>query len=168
MISCKILANELKTVKDYRNLLAESMFFHAMNQRFFKISHKKDLPYFSCSAAADVIVHPVKAYIMTSSCKQNGTAEALESMLTEVCLLSWCTFFSFVPFPYASPFQVARVRIHGFSEREILIARALLMSEIESAYLEREQIQSTSLRDEYMQATISLTLPLYALVIVTF
>ncbi|CAA3027767.1 zinc protease PQQL-like isoform X1 [Olea europaea subsp. europaea] len=129
MISCKILANELKTVKDYRNLLAESMFFHAMNQRFFKISHKKDLPYFSCSAAADVIVHPVKAYIMTSSCKQNGTAEALESMLTEV----------------------ARVRIHGFSEREILIARALLMSEIESAYLEREQIQSTSLRDEYMQ-----------------
>ncbi|CAI9759054.1 unnamed protein product [Fraxinus pennsylvanica] len=129
MISCKILANELKTVKDYRNLLAESMFFHAMNQRFFKISHKKDLPYFSCSAAADVIVHPVKAYIMTSSCKQNGTAEALESMLTEV----------------------ARVRIHGFSEREILIARALLMSEIESAYLERDQIQSTSLRDEYMQ-----------------
>lgn len=42
------------------------------------------------------------------------------------------------------------------------------MSEIESAYLEREQIQSTSLRDEYMQVTISLTLPLYALVIVTF
>ncbi|KAL2501004.1 Insulinase (Peptidase family M16) protein [Forsythia ovata] len=129
MISCKILANELKTVKDYRNLLAESMFFHAMNQRFFKISHKKDLPYFSCSAAADVIVRPVKAYIMTSSCKQNGTTQALESMLTEV----------------------ARVRIHGFSEREILIARALLMSEIESAYLERDQIQSTSLRDEYTQ-----------------
>ncbi|KAI5664619.1 hypothetical protein M9H77_23942 [Catharanthus roseus] len=129
MISCKLPVEELKTVKDYRNLLAESMFFHALNQRFFKLSRKKDPPYFSCSAAADVLVRPTKAYIMTSSCKEKGTIEALESMLTEV----------------------ARVRIHGFSEREIAIVRALLMSEIESAYLERDQMQSTSLRDEYLQ-----------------
>ncbi|KAL7189349.1 hypothetical protein ACSBR1_039068 [Camellia fascicularis] len=129
MISCKMPVDELKTVKDYRNLLAESMFFHALNQRFFKISRRKDPPYFSCSAAADVLVRPVKAYIMTSSCKEKGTIEALKSILTEV----------------------ARVRLHGFSEREISVARALLMSEIESAYLERDQMQSTSLRDEYLQ-----------------
>ncbi|KAL8489686.1 hypothetical protein ACS0TY_025545 [Phlomoides rotata] len=129
MISCKVPVDELKTVKDYRNLLAESMFFHALNQRFFKLSRKKDPPYFSCSAAADVLVRPTKAYIMTSSCKQNGTTEALESMLIEV----------------------ARVRIHGFSDREISTARALLLSEIESAYLERDQMQSTNLRDEYIQ-----------------
>ncbi|XP_052199575.1 zinc protease PQQL-like isoform X2 [Diospyros lotus] len=129
MISCKMPVDELTTVKDYRNLLAESMFFHALNQRFFKISRRKDPPYFSCSAATDVLVRPVKAYIMTSSCKEKGTVEALESMLTEV----------------------ARVRLHGFSEREISVVRALLMSEIESAYLERDQMQSTSLRDEYLQ-----------------
>ncbi|XP_031108210.1 zinc protease PQQL-like isoform X1 [Ipomoea triloba] len=129
MISCKMPVDELKTVKDYRDLLAESMFFHALNQRFFKISRKKDPPYYSCSAAADCLVRPVKAYIMTSSCKEKGTVEALESMLTEV----------------------ARVRLHGFSEREISVVRALLMSEIESAYLERDQMQSTSLRDEYLQ-----------------
>lgn len=129
MISCKVPVDELKTVKDYRNLLAESMFFHALNQRFFKLSRKKDPPYFSCSAAADVLVHTTKAYIMTSSCKQNGTTEALESMLIEV----------------------ARVRFHGFSDREVSVARALLMSEIESAYLERDQMQSTNLRDEYIQ-----------------
>ncbi|KAK6147771.1 hypothetical protein DH2020_018683 [Rehmannia glutinosa] len=68
--------------------------------RFFKLSRKNNPPYFSCSAAADVLVRPTKAYIMTSSCKQNGTTEALESMLIEV----------------------ARVRIHGFSEREISVA----------------------------------------------
>ncbi|GAA0155968.1 metalloprotease [Lithospermum erythrorhizon] len=129
MISCKMPVNELTTVKDYRDLLAESMFFHALNQRFFKISRKNDPPFFSCSAAADVLVRPVKAYIMTSSCKEKGTVEALQSMLTEV----------------------ARVRLHGFSEREISVVRALLMSEIESAYLERDQMQSTSLRDEYLQ-----------------
>ena len=48
-------------------------------------------------------------------------------------------------------FQVARVRIHGFSEREVSIVRSQLMSEIESAYLERDQMQSSSLRDEYLQ-----------------
>lgn len=129
MISCKMPVEELRTVKDYRDLLAESMFFHALNQRFFKLSRKKDPPYFSCSAAADVLVRPCKAYIMTSSCKEKGTIEALKSMLTEI----------------------ARVRMHGFSEREIAVVRALLMSEIESAYLERDQMQSTNLRDEYLQ-----------------
>ncbi|KAB1209292.1 putative zinc protease PqqL [Morella rubra] len=129
MISYKMLADQLKTVKGYRDLLAESMFLYALNQRYFKISRRRNPPYFSCSAAADVLVRPLKAYIMTSSCKERGTIEALESMLIEV----------------------ARVRIHGFSEREISIVRALLMSEIESAYLERDQMQSTSLRDEYLQ-----------------
>ncbi|GFS43878.1 insulinase (Peptidase family M16) protein [Actinidia rufa] len=129
MISCKVPVDELNTVRDYRNLLAESMFFQALNQRFFKISRRNDPPFFSCSGAADVLVRPVKAYIMTSSCKEKGTVDALESMLIEV----------------------ARVRLHGFSEREISIVRALQMSEIESAYLERDQMQSTSLRDECLQ-----------------
>ncbi|XP_015571814.1 zinc protease PQQL-like isoform X1 [Ricinus communis] len=129
MISYKMPVDELKTVKDYKDMLLESMFLYALNQRFFKLSRRKDPPYFSCSAAADALVHPLKACIMTSACKEKGTLEALESMLLEV----------------------ARVRLHGFSEREISIVRALLMAEIESAYLERDQMQSTNLRDEYLQ-----------------
>ncbi|GMH03369.1 hypothetical protein Nepgr_005208 [Nepenthes gracilis] len=129
MISCKMPVAELKTVRDYRDLLVESMFLQALNQRLFKISRRKDPPYFSCSAAADILVRSMKAYIMTSSCKERGTIEALESMLTEL----------------------ARIRLHGFSEREISIVRALLLSEIESAYLERDQMQSSNLRDEYLQ-----------------
>ncbi|KAK8679341.1 hypothetical protein V6N13_144796 [Hibiscus sabdariffa] len=129
MISYKMPVDELKTVKDYRDMLVESMFLHALNQRFFKISRGKDSPYFSCSAASDALVRPLKAYIMSSACKEKGTLQALESMLLEV----------------------ARVRLHGFSEREVSFVRALLMSEIESAYLERDQMQSTSLRDEYIQ-----------------
>ncbi|KAJ6803070.1 zinc protease PQQL-like isoform X1 [Iris pallida] len=129
MISCKVSVDEMRTVKDYRDSLAEAMFHCAMNQRFFKISRRRDPPYFSCSSAADAYIKPVKAYIMTSSCREGGTVEALESLMMEV----------------------ARVRLHGFSDREISIVRALMMSEIESAYLERDQMQSTSLRDEYMQ-----------------
>ncbi|CAI0543733.1 unnamed protein product, partial [Linum tenue] len=101
MISYKMPVDELKTVKDYRDMLTEYMFLYALNQRFFKLSRRNDPPYFSCSAAADALV--------------------------------------------------ARVRLHGFSEREICIVRALMMAEIESAYLERDQMQSTNLRDEYLQ-----------------
>ncbi|KAF2304050.1 hypothetical protein GH714_026651 [Hevea brasiliensis] len=86
---------------------------------------RKDPPYFSCSAAADVLVCPLKACIMTSACKEKHFAG-----------------------PRIMLFEVARVRLHGFSEREISIVRALLMAEIESAYLERDQMQSTNLRDE--------------------
>lgn len=53
-------------------------------------------------------------------------------------------------------FKVARVRRHGFSEREVSLVRALLMADIESAYLERDQMQSTNLREEYLQVGISL------------
>lgn len=102
MISYKMQAEELKTVKDYRNLLAESMFFHALNQRFFKISRRKDPPFFSCSASADNLVRPLKANIMTSSCKGKGTLQALESMLIEVFFIfGLISFFSFCLSPFS-------------------------------------------------------------------
>lgn len=86
MISYKMAADEMKTVRDFRNLLVESMFLQALNQRFYKISRGKDPPFFLCSAAAEAVVLPLKAFIMSSSCKEKGTVKALESMLTEVWL----------------------------------------------------------------------------------
>jgi hypothetical protein len=84
VISCKMPAGTIKTVKDYRDSLVESMFHCALNQRLFKISRRTDPPYFSCSSAADALVRPVKAYIMTSSCREKGTVVALESMFLQV------------------------------------------------------------------------------------
>ncbi|MCO5571807.1 hypothetical protein L7F22_025555 [Adiantum nelumboides] len=129
VVSCKLPATGFKTIEDYKFSLVEGMFHNALNQRFFKISRQKDPPFFSCSSAGDNLVHPVKAYLLSASCKEKGTLQALESVLTEI----------------------ARVRIHGFSDREIAIVRAFLMADIESAYLEKDQMQSTSLRDEYLQ-----------------
>ena len=36
--------------------------------------------------------------------------------------------------------ELARARLHGFSEKEVEIALALEMSEVESLWLERDQI----------------------------
>ncbi|PRQ46705.1 hypothetical protein RchiOBHm_Chr2g0091881 [Rosa chinensis] len=128
----------MNTVRDYRDLPAESMFLYALNQRFFKIARRKDPPFVSCSTSADVLFNPLKAYMMTSSCKEKGTIQAQESILIEV----------------------ARVRLHGFSEREVSIVRALLMSEIESAYLERDQMQSTSFIFSVMNLLLGLSMRL--------
>ena len=35
--------------------------------------------------------------------------------------------------------EMARIRLHGFSERELNQARASMMSDVESAYIERHQ-----------------------------
>ncbi|KAH7414951.1 hypothetical protein KP509_14G020500 [Ceratopteris richardii] len=129
VVSCKLPVTSFKTIADYRFSIVEGMFHNALNQRFFKISRQKDPPFFSCSSAGDNLVHPVKAYLLSASCKEKGTLQALESVLTEI----------------------ARVRLHGFSDREIAVVRAFLMADIESAYLEKDQMQSTSLRDEYLQ-----------------
>ncbi|GLT79043.1 hypothetical protein SLA2020_505530 [Shorea laevis] len=129
VVSYKMPVKKMKTVKDYRDALVESMFLNALNQRFMKISHRKNPPYFSCSAYAEGLVRPVRACIINSFCKENGTLKALESMLTEV----------------------ARVQLHGFSEHEISVVRALMVSRIKSAYLERDRRESTSLRHGYVQ-----------------
>ncbi|OMO91639.1 hypothetical protein COLO4_18244 [Corchorus olitorius] len=121
--------DELKTVKDYRDMLVTAMFRTALNRRFYRISRKKDPPYFSCSIDDGDLVRKVQAHTIESTCKENGSLEALESMLTEV----------------------ARVRLHGFTEREISVARAILMSSSESEYMERDQVKSTDLRDSYAQ-----------------
>lgn len=121
--------DEPKTVGEYRDWLIGYMFRSALNRRFSKISRRKDPPYFGCAVREAELVHPVKAVEISASCKEKGAVEALKSVLTEL----------------------AKVRLHKFSERETAIARDNIMSEIESAYLERDKLESTVWRYQYLQ-----------------
>ena len=47
--------------------------------------------------------------------------------------------------------EVARVRAHGFSAREVEIACTKLSADIESSYMERDQAYATDVRDEYVR-----------------
>lgn len=42
--------------------------------------------------------------------------------------------------------ELARVRLHGFSERELAAAVSLEMSDVESLYVERDQIYAQARR----------------------
>ena len=44
--------------------------------------------------------------------------------------------------PQALLTEVARIRLHGFSEREVRQAQATMLSDVESAYIERDQDNS--------------------------
>lgn len=128
-INWKMGNDEPKTVGDYKDWLIGLVFRSALNRRFTKISRRKDPPYFGCSAAEVELVCPVKAVQISSSCKEKSILEALKAVLNEL----------------------ARVRLHEFSEREISIACANIMAEMESAYLEREKMQSSTWRYQYLQ-----------------
>ncbi|KMT03255.1 hypothetical protein BVRB_8g197980 [Beta vulgaris subsp. vulgaris] len=128
-INWKMHNDEPKTIGDYKDWLIGVVFRSALNRRFTKISRRKDAPFFGCSIAELELVRPVKAVQISSSCKDKSILEALESMLSEL----------------------ARARLHEFSEREISIACANILSEMESAYLEREKMQSSTWRYQYLQ-----------------
>lgn len=50
--------------------------------------------------------------------------------------------------------KVARVRIYGFSEREVAVARAKEMVTLKSWYLQRDKLQSTEWRDTYVKVRL--------------
>ncbi|XP_057536975.1 zinc protease PQQL-like isoform X1 [Amaranthus tricolor] len=128
-INWKMQNDELRTVADYKDWLIGVVFRSALNRRFTKISRRKDPPYFGCSSSELELVRPVKAVQISASCKEKSILEALKSVLIEL----------------------ARVRLYEFSEREISIASANIMAEMESAYLDREKMQSSTWRYQYLQ-----------------
>ena len=72
---------------------------------------------------------PVQSSLLNATCQEGATLRALRALLEEV----------------------ARVRLFGFSERELRIARAKMMADVETNYLERHQAYSTDARDEYVR-----------------
>ncbi|XP_074269178.1 zinc protease PQQL-like [Silene latifolia] len=128
-INWKMPNVEPKTIRDYRDWLVGAIFHSALNRRFTKISRRKEPPYFGCVIGEVELVCPVKAVQISISCKEKGILEALKSVLTEI----------------------AKIRLHEFSEREIAIACANIMSGMESAYLDREKMQSTTWQYQYLQ-----------------
>ena len=49
--------------------------------------------------------------------------------------------------------QLARIRVHGFSAREVAVVRRLYLADMERAYIERDQALSDGLRGEYVQVS---------------
>ncbi|GJP47352.1 hypothetical protein CLOM_g6553 [Closterium sp. NIES-68] len=129
MVSCKAAIHPMVTPADYRLYLVEELFQAALSHRLFLLSRRPDPPFYAAAATVEALVKSTRSFSLSASCQDKGTLKALEALWMEV----------------------ARVQVHGISDRELAMARVQYLADIESAYVEREQTYSESLRDEYLQ-----------------
>lgn len=70
-----------------------------------------------------------RAFSISASCQTRGTLKALEALWTEV----------------------VRLQAHGVTERELARAKLQHLSDMESAFIEKDQTYSDALRGEYVE-----------------
>ncbi|MEW5319769.1 MAG: hypothetical protein WDW38_010898 [Sanguina aurantia] len=120
-VSFKHVRQPISTPAEFLRHLEDSVFQIALGSRLFRLSRDVDPP-----------LHFSLVQRRASERhrgKPRGVLRALESLLTEV----------------------ARVRLHGFSVREIDRAKSELMADVENNYLERDQGYCWDIRDEYLR-----------------
>lgn len=120
---------QISTPAAYIKFLQDGMFQAAVNNRFYKLCRKPDPPFWAAQVGAEQATKTIEGYVLAATVGEGGLIRAMKALLTEL----------------------ARIRLHGFSEREVRQACASMMSDVESAYIERDQDYSQDLRDEYVR-----------------
>lgn len=117
--------------EDTVQFLAEELFQSAFNERLFKLSRQESPPFYIAQMGSEPLTSTIQCKTLSAQPREGKqhSIVALQTLLTEM----------------------ARVRCHGFSHTELDIARAKMLSDIESAYLERDQTYATDMRDEYVR-----------------
>ena len=140
-------SGETWSLREFKRVLVDDIFDVMMNARLFRRSHSrsmaphngsKDLqthnnPFFVCNYSKDQACRTAECFTFTATCKLGGTLTCIEALLVEL----------------------ARVRAHGFNAKEVEAARKEVLSDSESAYLERNKRDSSELRDEYLGTFLS-------------
>ncbi|KAA6421450.1 MAG: chloroplast processing enzyme, partial [Trebouxia sp. A1-2] len=120
---------QISTPAAFVNFLQDGMFQAAVNNRFYKLSRKPDPPFWVGQVATEQVTKTIEGYILAATLGEGGITRAMQALLVEM----------------------ARIRLHGFSEKEVRKACTSMMSDVESAYIERDQDYSQDLRDEYVR-----------------
>ncbi|CAI5966630.1 unnamed protein product [Closterium sp. NIES-65] len=128
MVTCKAPVQAMVTPMDYRQYLVEELFQAALSHRLFLLSRRPNPPFYAAAATVEALVKSTRSFSLSASCQDKGTLKALEALWMEV----------------------ARVQVHGISDRELAMARVQCLADVESAYVEREQTYSEALREEYL------------------
>ncbi|KAL3146657.1 hypothetical protein ABBQ32_000885 [Trebouxia sp. C0010 RCD-2024] len=120
---------QISTPAAFVTFLQDGMFQAAVNNRFYKLCRKPDPPFWAAQVATEPVTKTIEGCVLAATLAEGGITRAMTALMLEM----------------------ARIRLHGFSEREVNQARASMMSDVESAYIERDQDYSQDLRDEYVR-----------------
>jgi len=121
------------TVGDYRRGLIEGLFASMLNERFGEIAHRADPPFLSAGAGGGSLGRTLDTWRLGASVADGGIEKGLAALLEEE----------------------ARVRQHGFLAGELERARERMLKWNESAYAERDKMESDVFASSYVQVILT-------------
>eukprot|EP01062_Namystynia_karyoxenos_P032223 TRINITY_DN23781_c0_g1_i1.p1 TRINITY_DN23781_c0_g1~~TRINITY_DN23781_c0_g1_i1.p1 ORF type:complete len:1151 (+),score=361.79 TRINITY_DN23781_c0_g1_i1:84-3455(+) len=110
----------LRTVGDYRRLLAQELFACAVNQRLYRVALGNDAPFYSAIIQRHRVTGTAVLVECSVQCTRGEEARATEGALRELY----------------------RATRHGFPEDEIAHARATTLAAVSLNLLEKDQLES--------------------------
>lgn len=122
-----------ETLSAYRGLLVERLSFMMFNARLFELSRTPNPPYLGASAYRSGLSDTADILVFGVGVEKDGVETGLNAMLEEM----------------------QRVRQHGFTTSELEREKANLLSQMESYYERRGQLESRSLAEEYIEHFLS-------------
>ena len=128
-ITFKSDSRAMATPADYLYYMKHQLFHSVMNNRLFKVCRQEDAPFYSASFSSDTFVRVCAVHQVSIMPLEDRILEAIEATQTEL----------------------ARVRLYGISQRELDIAKAEYLADVEALYLERNQGYANDLAGEYVR-----------------
>jgi zinc protease len=122
-----------RTVADFRRSLADELFSAMLNARLDEIAHRGDAPFLRAGAFEFGFGKTLDAYGLTATVTDGGIDRGLAALLQEV----------------------ARVRQHGFLDRELEREKDELRAQNERAYAERDKSESDGFAGQLVASFLS-------------
>ena len=122
-----------ETLDAYRGILVERLSFMMFNARLFELSRTPNPPYLGASAYRSGLSDTADILVFGVGVEKDGVETGLNAMLEEM----------------------QRVRQHGFTASELDREKANLLSQMESYFERRGQLESRSLAEEYIEHFLS-------------
>lgn len=125
----KHAAPKLRTISDYRNSIIRELFNQMLSERYAELSRQADPPFIQGSAGISGFMGGLDMYDASVVAKPGEMEKGLKAVWRET----------------------VRVKRFGFTQTELNRAKQSFLSNIESAYKEKDKTQSESYVREYLQ-----------------
>ena len=122
-----------RTVADFRRGLADELFSTMLNARLNEIAHHGDSPFLGAAAFAFPLGRTLDVYGLAANVADGGIEKGIAAVLQEV----------------------ARVRQHGFLDRELERAKDALRAQNQRTYAERDKSESNGFAGQLVASFLS-------------
>ncbi|CAM9595638.1 unnamed protein product [Ascophyllum nodosum] len=129
VLEVKQPALPLHTQSDLRRDVTEDLFHACLNARLSKTAMRDRPPFLSASSSTPTTLAALSTVQLMVTSLDGGLPRAMTAVLTEV----------------------HRVKVHGFSDREVSIAKKNLLAEVRGEWVARDQTDSAYLCRDYVE-----------------